>query len=266
MVFHVLNRGLGRRVLFTKDEDFLAFERVVEETLRTRRMRLCAYCLMPNHWHFVVWPERDGGLPAFMEQVTNTHVKRLKEHRHEIGYGHLYQGRYKCFPVETEDYLYQVVRYVERNALRANLVERAESWGWSSLRRVGREDRAFPILSTWPLPRPTDWLQHVNQPQTEAEVAALRCCVNRGRPFGDPNWVTDTAKRLGLEWTIRPRGRPKKQSWACHSCLYCLEPPDLVAVTFSPPTPTTPSCISARPSCIARPASRPRPKPAGGGS
>ncbi len=113
MVFHVLNRGVGRRVLFTKDEDFLAFERVVEETLRTRRMRLCAYCLMPNHWHFVVWPERDGDLPAFMQQVTNTHVKRWKEHHHEIGYGHLYQGRYKCFPVETEDYFYQVVRYVE---------------------------------------------------------------------------------------------------------------------------------------------------------
>src|SRR5271157_3467525 len=94
----------GRRVLCTKDEDFLAFERVVEETLRTRRMRLCAYCLMPNHWHFVVCPERDGDLPAFMQQVTNTHVKRWKEHRHEIRYGHLYQGRYKCFPVETEDY------------------------------------------------------------------------------------------------------------------------------------------------------------------
>ena len=132
-----------------------------------------------------------------MQQVTNTHVKRWKEHRHEIGYGHLYQGRYKCFPVETEDYFYQVVRYVERNALRASLVERAESWRWSSLRRVEREDPAFPIVSTWPLPRPTDWLQIVNQPQTEAEVAALRCCVNRGRPFGDPNW--DTAKRLGLE-------------------------------------------------------------------
>jgi len=138
-------------------------------------------------------------------------VKRWKEHRHEIGYGHLDQGRYKCFPVETEDYFYQVVRYVERNALRANVVERAESWRWSSLRRVEREDPAFPIFSTWPLPRPTDWLQLVNQPQTEAEMAALRCCVNRGRPFGDPNWLTDTAKRLGLECTIRPRGRPKTE-------------------------------------------------------
>src|SRR5271157_6647495 len=104
MVCHVLNRGVGRRLLFTKDEDFLAFERVVEETLRTRRMRLCAYWLMPNHWHFVVWPGRDGDLPAFMQQVTNTRMKRWKEHHHEIGYGHLYEGRYKCFPVETEDY------------------------------------------------------------------------------------------------------------------------------------------------------------------
>src|SRR5208337_1529306 len=202
MVYHVLNRGVGRRTLFDKDQDFLAFERVVEESLRTCTMRICAYCTLSNHWHFVLWPESDGDLPAFMQQMTNMHVKRWKEHRREIGYGHLYQGRYKCFPVETEDYFYQVVRYVERNALRANLVSRAESWRRSSLRRVEREDTAFPILSTWPLPRPTDWLQHVNQPQTEAEVAALRCCVNRGRPFGDPNWVTDTAKRLGLECMV----------------------------------------------------------------
>ncbi len=212
MVFHVLNRGVGRRPLFTKDEDFFAFERVVEESLRTRRMRLCAYCLMSNHWHLVVWPEGDGDLRAFMQHVTNTHVKRWKEHRHEIGYGHLYQGRYKCFPVESEDYFYQVVRYVERNALRANLVERAEQWRWSSLGRAEREDPAFPILSPGPLLRPVNWVEMVNQPQTEAELEALRCCVNRGRPFGDPTWVANVAKRLGLEWTLRSRGRPKKST------------------------------------------------------
>ena len=72
---------------FAKDEDFLAFERVIEESLRTRRMRLRAYCLMSNHWHLVAWPERDGDLPAFMRHVTNMHVKRWKQHRHEIGHG-----------------------------------------------------------------------------------------------------------------------------------------------------------------------------------
>ena len=211
MVFHVLNRGVSRRTLFEKDQDFLAFERVVEETLRTCRMRICAYTVLSNHWHFVLWPETDGELAAFMQQMTNMHVKRWKEHRHEIGYGHLYQGRYKCFPVETEGYFYQVVRYVERNALRANLVARAEAWPWSSLRRAEREDRAFPILSAWPLPRPADWLEIVNQPQSEAELDAVRRSAHRGCPLGRADWVAETAKQLKLDSTLRPRGRPKKE-------------------------------------------------------
>src|SRR5208337_608547 len=168
---------------------------------------------MPNHWHFVVWPERDGDLPAFMQQVTNTHVKRWKEHRHEIGYGHLYQGRYKCFPAETQDYFCQVVRYVERKALRANLAEQAESWRWSSLRRVEREDTAFPILSAWPLPRPTDWLQLVNQPQTEAEVSGGVAVLRQSRSALQRSQLGHRhGPAIGAEWTIRPRGRPKKQS------------------------------------------------------
>ena len=209
-MFHVLNRGVGRRNLFDKDGDYLAFEKVLEETLRTRPMRLCAYCLLPNHWHFVAWPERDGDLAAFMQQLTNTHVKRWKQHRHEVGFGHLYQGRFKSFPVQTEDYFYQVVRYVERNVLRANLVTRAESWCWSSLGRTKREDPSFPLLAGWPLPRPVDWLEIVNQPQSEEELQALRRSVTRSCPFGDEAWVATTASRLGLDSTLRRRGRPRR--------------------------------------------------------
>ena len=134
----MLNRAVGRRTLFEKEYDYRAFERIIDQTLRTCRMRICAYCLMPNHWHFVLWPERDGDLSAFMQQMTNTHVKRWKAHFHETGLGHLYQGRFKSFPVQTDEYFYQAVRYVERNALRANLVSRAEDWPWSSLARRHR--------------------------------------------------------------------------------------------------------------------------------
>jgi putative transposase len=208
MIFHVLNRGVGRRSLFEKDADYEAFERVADETLRTVPMRICAYSLMPNHWHFVVWPERDGELSAFMQQLTNTHVKRWKEHRRETGYGHLYQGRYKSFPVQTDEYFYQVVRYVERNALRANLVGRAELWRWSSLAPRARDNRILPLLADWPLARPEDWLTIVNEPQTEAELAAIGRSVRRGCPLGDALWVSQTACRLGLESTMRPRGRP----------------------------------------------------------
>ena len=211
LVFHVLNRGAGRRNLFDNEADFRAFERVLLETLRVRPIRVCAYCLLSNHWHFVLWPEHDGDLPAFMQQLTNTHVKRWKEHRHETGYGHLYQGRYKSFPVQTDDYFYQVVRYVERNALRANLVARAESWPWSSLGCHVRADSPREVLADWPLPRPANWTELVNEPQTESELAALRHAVNRGTPFGNESWVAKTSTQLGLESTLRPRGRPKNK-------------------------------------------------------
>jgi putative transposase len=221
MLFHALNRGVGRRTLFEKTGDYLALLRVIDETLRLQPMRICGYCLMPNHWHLVLWPQHDGDLSAFLQQMTNTHVKRWQQHRQETGYGHLYQGRFKSFPVQTEEYFYQVMRYVERNALRANLVHNAADWRWSSLRyRTGPEretngDRPLEMLSQavladWPLPRPSDWLARVNKPQTEAELAALRQCVNRGCPYGATEWVTKTADQLGINSSLRQRGRPKK--------------------------------------------------------
>jgi putative transposase len=130
MVFHVLNRGVGGMRLFLKDADMEAFERTIERTPESCPMRICAYCLMSNHWHLVVWPERDGDLGRFMQKLTITHVRNWQENRQRVGYGHLYQGRTKSFPVETDEHFCQVTRYVERNALRANLVSRAEEWRW----------------------------------------------------------------------------------------------------------------------------------------
>ena len=211
MVFHVLNRGVGRMRLFLKDADFEAFERIIEKTLESCPMRICAYCLMSNHWHLVLWPERDGDLAAFMQKLTITHVRNWQENRKRVGYGHLYQGRYKSFPVESDDHFYQVTRYVERNALRANLVSQAQDWRWSSLWRRAYgipEDRRW--LSKWPLPQPRAWTDLVNQPQTEGELEAIRRSVTRSQPYGTEDWVQTTAKDLGLESTLRSRGRPWK--------------------------------------------------------
>ncbi len=209
MVFHVLNRGVGRMNLFAKDGDYEAFERSIEKTLESCPMRICAYCLMPNHWHFVFWPQQDGDLGAFMQKLTVTHVRNWQEHRRRVGYGHVYQGRYKSFPVEADEYFYQVMRYVERNALRSNLVARAEAWRWGSLwRRVCGKPSDRKWLSKWPLPIPRGWKDLVNQPQTEAELEAIRRSVARGQPYGNNAWRKQTAKDLGLESTMRPRGRP----------------------------------------------------------
>lgn len=145
-----------------------------------------------------------------MQRLTVTHVTRWQKHRRLVGEGHVYQGRFKSFPVETSDYFYQVARYVERNALRASLVSRAEDWQWSSLwcHELGTTDQRRR-LSTWPLPRPRSWLNHVNEPQTAAEVEAIRRSIARGQPFGAEQWIERIATQLGLESTLRPRGRPK---------------------------------------------------------
>lgn len=114
-VYHVLNRGVGRRSLFDKTADFQAFEEILAQTCHRLPMRVCGFCLMPNHWHLVLWPERDGELAAFMQRLTITHVTRWQKHRGKVGEGHLYQGRYKSFPVEADDHFYQIMRYAERN-------------------------------------------------------------------------------------------------------------------------------------------------------
>jgi putative transposase len=209
MVYHVLNRGVGQMALFRHDDDYRAFLRVVGQSLRLAPMRICGFCLMPNHWHLLLWPKDADDLPRFMQRLTNTHVQRWQKHRRRVGQGHVYQGRYKSFPVEEGDHYFQVLRYIERNALRAGLVERAQDWKWCSLSRwkSPEPDEAWPLVR--PLPCGKGWTRHVNQPQTEAEAAAIRQSIRRGRPLGSSGWVEQTARRLGLTSTLRERGRPK---------------------------------------------------------
>jgi putative transposase len=210
MVFHVLNRGVGRMRIFRAERDLEAFQRVVEQTLRVAPIRICAYCWLPNHWHFVLWPERDGDLSRFMQRMTNMHTQRWQRAKLRVGYGHLYQSRFKSFPIQSDEHFYTVVRYVERNALRAGLVPRAEDWRWGSLYRRVRGGDGLPLCE-WPVPYPCEWSAEVNAPQTEAELEAIRRCVRRGSPYGKACWVEQTAEQMGLQSTLRRRGRPAKR-------------------------------------------------------
>jgi putative transposase len=207
MLFHVLNRGVGRMQIFHAEQDYAAFRRVVEQTVRLAPIRICAYCWMPNHWHFVLWPQHDGDLSGFMQRMANMHTQRWQRAKQQVGYGHLYQGRFKSFPIETDEHFYRVVRYVERNALRTGLVQHAEDWRWGNLQQRTRSPRD-PLLADWPLPEPSDWLEQVNLPQTETELEIIRRCLRRGSPYGDATWAERAADQLGLQSTLRSRGRP----------------------------------------------------------
>jgi putative transposase len=206
VVYHVLNRANARMTLFESDYDYVAFERVVTQACERIAMRLLAYCVMPNHWHLVVWPRRERDLSRFMNWLTLTHTQRWHQHRHTVGEGHVYQGRFKSFPVETSEYLLTVCRYVERNPVRAGLVERAEQWRWSSAGtcRSG-------LLQEWPMERPVDWLDWVNAGEPHEQLHAVRRSLTKGQPYGSEPWIAQMVTQWNLGATLRDRGRPKKE-------------------------------------------------------
>jgi putative transposase len=202
--YQVLNRGNARRTAFPKDGDFAAFVKLLRQAGERVDGRLLGFCLMPNHCPLALWPRRDGDLSDSMRWLLTAHVRRY--HRQYHSSGPAWQGRFRAFPIEEGDHLLTVLRHVERNPVRAGLVGRAQDWPWSSAAATA----TGPDIDPGPLPRPAAWLGYVNQPHTEAEVERLRESLRRGRPFGSAGWMKVTATHLGLEATLRPRGRPRK--------------------------------------------------------
>ncbi len=212
-IYHALNRANMRMPIFKKEGDFLAFENVLHEALDLYQVELFSYQLMENHWHLIVRPSVDGEMGRFCKWVGGTHTMRYHSHYHTAGRGHLYQGRFKSFPIQDDEHFLVACRYVERNALRAEAVSRAEDWRWGSLWRWLQGTEPDPkLLSPWPIPRLPNWVSRVNEPLSENELKAIRFCSNRGAPLGDEGWVESIARRLNLESTMRPRGRPRVRS------------------------------------------------------
>ena len=123
-VYHALNRANGRLHIFKKPQDFAAFEAILADGVARYGMRLCGYCIMSNHWHLVLWPRHDGDLTDFMRWVTVTHTQRWHAAHGTSGTGHVYQGRFKSFPVQNSWRYLALMQYVEANPLRAGMVDR----------------------------------------------------------------------------------------------------------------------------------------------
>jgi len=213
ILYHVINRANARMRIFDADKDYQLFEVTLAEAKELTDMRIVSYCIMPNHWHLVVYPKKDGDLQKFMGWLTMTHTRRWHIAHKTIGSGHLYQGRYKSFLVQTNDYFVQLCKYVERNPLRARLVKRAEQWKWSSLwlRENGAQEQK-KLLSKWPTGIPDDYLTYVNEPEKDDELETIQYSINRGKPYGREQWTNRMIDRFSLESTIRNPWRPRKRS------------------------------------------------------
>lgn len=210
-IYHVINRANGRATIFKNEKDYVHFEQLLEEAKELLDMRILAYCIMPNHWHLVLYPRTDTDMSVFMHWLTTTHVRHHRIATKSIGGGHLYQGTYKSFPVEKSEYLTTLLRYVEQNPLRAKLVKRAEDWKHSSLyRRTKGTSKQKKLLAKLPVDLPQQYLKEVNTIYNEDALEEIRHSVRRGTPYGKDRWVEKFVSVHQMESTVRVPGRPRK--------------------------------------------------------
>jgi putative transposase len=199
-VYHVLNRGNGGATVFHKDADYQAFLDLLADAKARYPIKILGFCLMPNHFHLVLQPSTPNAISAFMQWWLTSHVRRY--HRHYRSHGHVWQGRFKSFPIQQDGHFLTVLRYILRNPVRAGLVTHTHEWHWSS-----PQHRA--LVDSWPIDTPSNWNQWLEEPLVDQELATIRTCVNRQAPFGSPTWQERLAQLFGLESTLRPRGRPR---------------------------------------------------------
>jgi putative transposase len=202
--YHILNRSIRGDPLFFERSDYWAFTRLVVKARRAYGIQVPGYCLMPNHFHLVLSPQGVGTISEALQWIQTAYAARFRAKYK--GFGHVFQGRFKSFPIQTNDHFLTVLRYVERNPVRANLVKKVDDWKWSSAWWRGK---SYHWLDPSPIEMGLDWEAYVNTPQTLAEVEALRRSVNRGSPFGTTSWRIQTAEDMGLSSTLRSRGRPR---------------------------------------------------------
>ena len=173
-----MNRGNRRSQIFRDALDYLGFLAALTDAADRTTVRLLAFCLMPNHWHLVLWPVRGQEISAYMQVLMNAHIRDLQRRHGTSGTGHVYQGRFKNSGILTDRHFLNVCRYIEANPVCAGLVERAEAWEWSSLVRDGPAE-GINILSPWPIARPSTWLEDVNRPQGDRALREIKDQMRR---------------------------------------------------------------------------------------
>ncbi len=207
-VYHVINRAVGRFRIFDSSADYKLFINLMHEARLMTDMRILAFVIMPNHWHLLLYPHSDGDLGVFMHWLTNAHTRRVHAQTKTVGTGPLYQGRYKSFLIENDTHLLTVMKYIERNPVRAGLSQSVEEWLWGSAHHRLTTTDAVKFIDESPVLLPHDYGGWVNTPDREDDLAQIRTSIKKNRPCGSVDWVSQMVDRFALDGTIRERGRP----------------------------------------------------------
>ena len=217
LIYHVINRGNNRQNVFRKAADFQAFLQALADLKVRKPFELYGYCLMSNHFHLLLRPT-GASISRIVQSLLVSHTQRY--HKHYRSGGHVWQGRFKSPVIQNDEHALNVLRYIEANPLRAELVSRVEDYAWTSYHAHGSGQAnelldpliTYEELSPYPTVRQRKWAEKVHLPMDERTAAAIRRSSATGLPYGGGAWVKRLANRLDLDLTIRPRGRPHKSA------------------------------------------------------
>lgn len=145
--YHAIGRGNNRQPIFLCDADFLRFLDILEEYRRQHPLRIGHYCLMPNHVHLLLFAELRETLSGYLQRVNLSYSWWYRRHYNFCG--HLWQGRFKSFPIERDEYLLECSRYIERNPVNAGMVADPKEYRWSSYRFYA-EGKRDPLITPDP--------------------------------------------------------------------------------------------------------------------
>ena len=214
---HVTQRGNRRARVFDGDNFRQAYLGLVRQYAQRQGVRIWAYTLMDNHVHFVVVPQDEKSLARCFRGGHTRFALRVNTERRECG--HLWQNRFYSTPLDAA-HLWAAVRYVERNPVRAGLVERAEDYAWSSAAaHCGK--RVDPLLSD-DFPPPdvvADWAEWLRSEDGPA-VEFIRRQTNIGRPCGSPSFLASLEGLLRRVLGPQKRGPKPKQKMAETESLF----------------------------------------------
>jgi putative transposase len=201
-----MNRSAKQLTLFDGPADYDLFLEVLAEAESVCPIRLLEYCVMPNHWHLLVWPERDDQLTRFMRWTTGVHAQRWRRARGETGKGAVYQGRYRWVAVQGGQHYDVARRYIHQNPVRAHLVDCPGDWPWSS---ASNEPVAVrPALDRGPLSPDTHRQSSSDQLLTADVAQQMRESLKSGQPFGDPQWSMALEVRKWLTAVLEAHSKP----------------------------------------------------------
>ena len=199
--FHTLNRGNGGALIFHTETDYSTFLEFLVKAKKKFSVQLFGFCLLPDHFHLVIEPESAKVLSRFMQWLLTSHVRSHNKHYNTRG--HVWEGRFKSFPIQKDSHFLTILRYVLRNPIRAGLASYASEWQWSSSQWPN-------LIDPWPVGILVNLNKWADEPLSAHELERIRTCVNRQAPYGSPTWQAQTAAIGGLQSTLRPRGRPRK--------------------------------------------------------